>query len=120
MSSAKKNDHGYSQDTPLATQTSQHHRVQCWEGGREGGREEKKRKTEGEEKEKEGRKDEPEDRKEYLGRGGLRAPDDVVSSHNQFVHQHTEGVWPRVLDKTPSMLVGGRQSKKVHNKYACM
>ena len=49
----------------------------------------------------------------------LRAPDDVVGSHNQFVHQHTEGVWPWVLNESPSMLVRGRQSNFIRT-HTCM
>ena len=58
-----------------------------------------------------GERDELGDKKGHLS---LRAPDDIVGSHNQFVHQHAEGVWSWVLDKSPSMLVRGRQSKENH------
>ena len=74
------------------------------EGGREGGKEEGDRR--GRKRERKGGRM---NRKTEKNTWGLRAPDDVVSSHNQLVHQHTEGVWPRVLDKSPSMLVRGRQ-----------
>ena len=58
-----------------------------------------------------GERDELGDKKGHLS---LRAPDDIVGSHNQFVHQHAESIWSWVLDKSPSMLVRGRQSKENH------
>lgn len=85
--------------------------------GREGGGEEEERR----EGKRKYRIEKGTNWKTEKGTWSLRAPDDVVGSHNQFVHQHTEGVWPWVLDKSPSMLVRGRQWKENHfYMYLCM